>query len=404
GAGATLCLARQEELLPGPGLIDLLRRHAISVVTLPPSVLAATSAEALPDLHTVMSAGEACTADIVSRWGAGRRLVNGFGPTEDTVCATAGRCETESGRPSIGRPLPGKQVYVLDAHMQPVPIGVNGELYIGGVGLARCYLNRPDLTAERFVANPFAAQPGARLYKTGDLCAWRVDGNLDFRGRIDHQVKIRAFRIELGEVETALTAHPGVRQAVAIAREDVPGEPRLVAYVVPEGEPRPSVTELRSFLRTMLPDYMVPAAFIFLDTLPISPNGKVDRKALPAPERLRPNLDRPYVAPRTEAERVLAEIWAEVLGVEKVGVHDNYFELGGASINSLRIVARASEASLSINAELLKPELLFEHPTVAELAELVSISREPAEQKARESVLGEGPPTPLPVDRRPLGP
>ncbi|RMF36692.1 MAG: non-ribosomal peptide synthetase, partial [Chloroflexi bacterium] len=243
------------------------------------------------------------------------------------------------------------------------------------VGLARGYLNRPDLTAERFIPDPFSGVPGARLYRTGDLVRFRPDGNIEFLGRIDHQVKVRGFRIELGEIEAVLEGHPALREVAVIAREDSPGDKRLVAYVVPKGEPAPTVSELRSFLRRTLPDYMVPAAFVFLETLPLTPSGKVDRRALPAPDGLRPTLQREYVPPRTPVEQELAALCAELLGVERVGIYDNFFELGGHSLLATQFISRVRE-TFDVEVPL---RALFEHPTVAELAEEIEALRQTEE-------------------------
>jgi acyl carrier protein len=257
---------------------------------------------------------------------------------------------------------------------------VPGELHIGGVGLARGYLNRPELTAERFIPNPFSDEPNARLYKTGDLARYLPDGNIEFLGRMDHQVKIRGFRVELGEIEAVLGQHPTVRETVVMAREDVLGEKRLVAYVVPNQAQAPPISELHHFLKEKLPEYMVPAAFVFLDALPLTPNGKVDRRALPAPDRSRPELGRTFVAPRTFVEEGLARIWAEVLRLERVGIHDNFFELGGHSLLATQVISRMCDA-FQVELPLRS---LFEAPTVADLA-VILVQRE-AEQVDSETL------------------
>jgi aspartate racemase len=267
------------------------------------------------------------------------RLLNAYGPTETTITATAFEVaprpneNTTYQRVPIGRPFANRAIYILDRHDNPVPIGVPGHLHIGGEGLARGYLNQPELTAERFILDPFRTEPGARMYKTGDLARYRPDGNIEFLGRADDQVKIRGFRIELGEIETVLGQHPAVREAVVLAREDAPGEKRLVAYVVADS----SADELRCFLKDKLPEYMVPAVVVLLEALPVTPNGKVDRRALPAPDRSRPDLEKAFVAPRDDIELQLARIWEEVLGVRPVGVRDNFFELGGHSLLAVRL-------------------------------------------------------------------
>ena len=309
--------------------------------------------------------GEALMAETVQPWrehAPGTRMFNEYGPTETVVGCAVYEINTETawtGAIPIGRPISNTRVYVLDSVFEPVPIGVSGELYIGGVGLARGYLNRPDLTAERFVPSPFGE--GERLYRTGDLARYLADGNLEFLGRIDHQVKVRGYRIELGEVETALASHAGVGQAVVVAREDAPGDKRLVAYVVGAGDDAPDVSAMRAYLRNRLPDYMVPSAIVALEALPLTPNGKVDRGALPAPEG-RPEVGA-YVAARTPVEEALCSIWREVLRLERVGVNDNFFELGGDSILSIQISTRANWAGFKLSVRDI-----FEHQTVAGLA------------------------------------
>jgi hypothetical protein len=251
--------------------------------------------------------------------------------------------------------------------MNPAPVGVAGELYIGGIGLARGYVNRPDLTAEKFIPNPFSTEPGTRLYRTGDVARWRSDGNIEFLGRLDSQVKIRGFRIELGEIEAVLSQHPEVQSAVVLAREDVPGEKRLVSYIVPRQAQSLTVSDLRQFLQGKLPHYMIPAVFVWLEHLPLTPSGKIDRRALPAPESGRPNLDAVYVAPRTALEEIIAGIWASLLGVERVGIHDNFFELGGQSLLATQAMSRLRDVS-HVDLPL---QTLFETPTVADLAKAV---------------------------------
>jgi len=378
--GATLCLARQEVLASGLDLVRLMREDGVTNVTLPPSVLAVLPEEELPELETVISAGEACSAELVARWAPDRDFFNAYGPTETTVCASMYLCdEDDPHNPPIGRPIANTQLYILDRNLQPVPVGVPGELHVGGVSLARGYLNRPELTAEKFIRNPFSDEPGERLYKTGDLVRYRADGNIEFLGRIDHQVKVRGFRIELGEIEAVLGQHPGVQDGVVVVREDVPGDKRLVAYVVPaepalseaEGEPAPAVGELRNFLRKTLPEYMVPSAFVVLEALPLSPSGKVDRRALPAPEGIRPELEREYVAPRNETEEKLAAMCAELLGVDRVGVYDSFFDLGGHSLLATQFISRVRDA-FQVELPLRS---LFEHPTVDELAEEIGNTR-----------------------------
>ena len=361
-AGAQLCLGTRDEILPGADLARLLVRDQVTMICLPPSALAAMPHARFPSVHTVTVAGEACPAEVVDRWAPGRRFFNLYGPTEASVWSTVARCEEGAGRPPIGRAVPGARAYVLDAWMRPAPVGVAGELYVGGAGVARGYHGRPALTAERFVPDPFGGAPGARLYRTGDRARWSAGGTLEFLGRTDAQVKVRGFRIEPGEVEAALGADPAVRECAVVARADG-GDARLVAYVVPADGAEPSVTALRAAMGERLPEHMIPSLFVFLDAMPRTPGGKTDRRALPAPGQSRPRLREAPTPPRTEAERVLAAAWTEVLGVAEVGVHDNFFELGGDSILSIRLVARAAQEGLRVT-----PRQLFQYQSVAELA------------------------------------
>ncbi|HWG91970.1 MAG TPA: amino acid adenylation domain-containing protein, partial [Candidatus Thermoplasmatota archaeon] len=311
---------------------------------------------------------------------------NVYGPTECTVDATLCAIRPEHERPILGRPLRNTRIHVLDRHGQPAPLGVPGELYIAGAGVARGYLNRPQLTAERFLPDPFVA--GERMYRTGDLGRWLPSGSLEFLGRLDDQVKIRGFRIELGEIEEALSRVDGVRDSVVVARAEEGGEKRLVAYVVPAAGAAPTTTELRAALKQTLPDHMVPSAFVTLDALPLTPNGKVDRKALPAPDSARAGLGVAYAAPETEAEAVLAQVWAEVLGAARVGRHDNFFDLGGDSILSIQIVARARGRGLRVNVRDV-----FLHQTVADLARVAH--QEAPEETLEAPVEGTVPLTPI---------
>ncbi|MBK9394963.1 MAG: amino acid adenylation domain-containing protein [Uliginosibacterium sp.] len=365
--GATLVMARKEELQPGPPLSRVLREQRISHLTIPPSSLSVLEAEPLPDLKVINVAGEACHADLVARWSAGRDFYNLYGPTECTIWATASQCTADGSTPHIGRPIANTRVYVLDTHGNPQPVGVAGELCIGGVGVGRGYLNRLELTKERFRNDGFSSKPGARFYRTGDLVRYRSDGNIEFLGRIDQQVKLRGYRIELGEIEAALRQHPSVQEAVVVAREDAPGDKRLVAYVVSDGASADLWEQLREHLRASLPDYMVPSAFAALDRLPLTPNGKVDSRALPAPEY----ASAIYVAPRTPTEEILAGIWAEVLKLERVGVHDNFFELGGHSLLATQVVSRVRQA-LVIDLPLRE---MFAAPTIAHLGACIDALR-----------------------------
>ena len=310
-------------------------------------------------------------------------VVNNYGPTENTVVTTSGLVSSNGrvdGAPAIGRPISNTKVYLLDQQLQPVPIGVPGELYIGGVGLARGYINRRELTAEKFIPNPFSDEPGARLYETGDLARYLADGTIEFLGRSDHQVKLRGFRIELGEIEAILGQHPDIREAVVLAREEIPDNKRLVAYLVVSQETTRSIDKLRSFLHGKLPEYMIPSVFVFLDKLPLTPNGKVYRQALPAPDQARPELEEAFVAPRNPIEEVLAGIWGEVLGLEQVGIYNNFFELGGHSLIATQVISRVRN-TFQVELPLRR---LFESPTVADLA--VAIVERQAEQANRKTL------------------
>jgi acyl carrier protein len=286
-----------------------------------------------------------------------------YGPTETTIWSAACKIERDE-EVVIGSPIANTQFYVLDRNLQPVPVGVAGELWIGGDGLARGYLNRPELTTEKFRPNPFVMEPGARMYRTGDLARFRSDGKIEFLGRLDYQVKLRGFRIELGEIESLLAEHPAVAQAVVIAREDSPGDKRLVAYLLPKPGSTLVTGELRDHLKAKLPEYMVPSVFVVLDKLPLTPNGKVDRKALPAPGRESNESGQNYLAPGNRTEELIAEIWTKVLGVEKAGVNDNFFNLGGHSLLMVQVHNRLCKA-LGMEISIVK---LFQYPTISSLA------------------------------------
>ncbi len=362
--GATLVFTDQEDLITGQGLHAVLKEQKITTITLPPSVLAVMPEEPLPDLKTLVTAGEKCTRDLVQRWGKERQFVNAYGPTETTVCASMYETDPRVPiEPPIGKPIDNFQLYVVDENLMPVAVGVPGELCIAGVGLARGYLNRADLTAERFVANPFSEEPGARMYRSGDLVRWRPDGNLEFLGRIDHQVKLRGFRIELGEIEAVMTRHAKIRDAAALVREDKPGHQLLVGYYVTEdGEPLVS-SELKAFLKNQLPDYMIPAILVHLEKMPLTPSGKVDRNALPAPDQHR-DIESEYVPPRSPVEEKLAAIVSDLLNLQKVGVFDNFFELGGHSLLATQFISRIKK-TFQVEMPLRQ---IFESPTIAEMA------------------------------------
>lgn len=362
-SGATLCLAPRDSFVTGQGLLSVLIAERITTVTLPPSVLTVMPEEPLPHLQTIITAGEKCSTDLVSRWGGGRRFFNAYGPTETTVCASMYLCADAAISPPIGRPLYNFELYVVDRHLQPVPLGAAGELLVGGVGLARGYLRRPELTAEKFVPHPFSAVPGARLYRTGDLVRYLPDGNIEFLGRIDHQIKVRGFRIELGEIESLLKDHPEIVDVIVVPHSDTPGDIRLFAYLVCR-DGMLTASQVRSYLKEHLPEYMVPSGFIFLEQMPLTPSGKIDRKALPQPDQERPAMAVEYVAPRTPAEENLARICAELLHLERVGIHDNFFDLGGHSLLATQFISRLRD-QFQVEVPV---RMIFETPTIADLA------------------------------------
>lgn len=364
--GAALCLAPTEALRPGADLLNLMRQQEITMVTLPPSVLTLLSEAEAPQLRSLISAGEACTTDVVRRWCRDRQMINAYGPTETTVCATM-TAPLGSDEPlSIGRAMDNMRVYVLDESLNPVAAGMSGEIYIGGIGVARGYLNQPELSAERFIPEPFG-RAGTRMYRTGDIGRYLENGNIEFVGRRDHQVKLRGFRIELGEVEAALAQHAGVRDAVAIVRRsEQTNQSRLVAYVVADQTHTPSATELREHLRQRLPEYMLPNSYVFLESFPLTTNGKVDRKSLPEETGARVNAVR--VAARTDLERKLVEVWREVLELAAIGIDENFFDLGGHSLLMLQLQGRL-KALLERDLSMME---LFEHPTVGALAQHLS--------------------------------
>ncbi|WP_203794760.1 non-ribosomal peptide synthetase, partial [Actinoplanes derwentensis] len=348
-------------------LVDLIRNERITAVEMSPSAWAETlpyldeGPGFGPQLRLLNLGGEQVNPSMLDRWfeRSDLPLLNSYGPTEATVTCTVATITAPVRQVPIGRPCANTEVFVLDRAGGLVPVGVVGELWIGGVGLARGYLNRAELTAEKFVVQE-VGEVARRLYRTGDLVRWSAEGNLEFLGRTDGQVKVRGFRIELGEIESALVGCPGVGAAVVTVREDVPGDKRLIAYVVPDGSESVGVGTLRACLKRLLPEHMVPGGYVVLDTLPLNTSGKVDRRALPAPAAGRPELDAEYAVPRTAAESALAEVWADVLGIEKVGIHDNFFDLGGHSILSIQVVHRARRHGLH-----LSPRMIFQAPTIA---------------------------------------
>lgn len=381
-SGAALCLASREDLSPGENLKETLNRHAVTHVTLPPTALTLMSSEDMTELTTIIVAGEPCPSELAAAWSKNRTFINAYGPTESTVCASGMRYDGEEGALNIGKPIDNTQLFILDRLLQPVPIGVPGELHIGGAGLARGYLNRPDLTKEKFIPNPFSKEQGSRIYKTGDLCRYLPDGNIEFLGRMDHQVKIRGFRIELGEIEAALREHTQVKEAVVIAREDQPGNKQLTAYLAPEEkEKTPEQSELRGFLKAKLPDYMIPSPFVTLEALPLTPNGKIDRKALPAPDRdlMREHA---FAAPGNEMEEIISSIWKEVLNLEKVSVHDDFFVMGGHSLLAIVVVSRIQK-KFSVRIPI---KSIFDFPTISEFGEYMDQTISSAEPEAYDSI------------------
>jgi amino acid adenylation domain-containing protein len=379
---AKVVLANREETLDGAQLLARLKASAVTVMQATPAtwkMLIATGWKQAGDFK-ILCGSEALPRELADQLlQRGGPVWNLYGPTETAIWSTMAKVEPGEKAVTIGRPVANTKLYILDSHLQLVPVGVHGELYIGGDGLARGYLNRPELTDGGFVPNPFGNQPESLLYRTGDLACYRPDGNIEFLGRVDNQVKIRGHRIELGEIEAVLNQHPDVRQSVVVAREDVLEEEyesgnlksqiqnlksgSLVAYIVRNAE-QPSASELRDFLKGKLPEFMLPSVFIPMNALPLAPNGKIDRSALPPPDGGKPELDDEFVEPRTEIEELVAQVWRDVLKLDKIGVYDNFFELGGHSILAIHIVSRLRD---HFNREV-HPRVLFEKPTVATLA------------------------------------
>ena len=371
--GAKLVVALPGAHRDAAYLADLIRKEEITTIHFVPSMLSAfLEAQGLElscaSLKRVICSGEALPYELQQRFFSilPAELHNLYGPTEAAVDVTYWACQRKSPLRTvpIGRPIANTQIYILDRHLQPTPIGVPGELHIGGIGLARGYFNRTELTAEKFIPDPFKSEPGARLYKTGDLARYLPDGAIEYLRRMDHQVKIRGFRIELGEIESVLAGLPGVREAVVVAREDVPGDKRLVAYLTTNGGEPVKNSELRGLLQAKLPDYMVPSVFVTLDRFPLTPNGKVDRKTLPAPDLAPPESGKDFVAPVTDMEKTLAGIWSQLLRTKQVGTQDNFFEAGGDSLLAIRLASKIKQA-LRFD---LPARAIFQHPTIGELA------------------------------------
>lgn len=371
--GGKLVLARQETLASGIDLARYLDDKSVTNVTLPPSVLRVLPHEGLKSLTTVIAAGEACTPELVEYWAPGRHFFNAYGPTETTVCASMYLCdENEEKAPPIGKPIANSSLYVLDALLTPQPVGVPGELVVSGIHVARGYLRRPEMTALKFVPDPFSKMPGERMYRTGDLVRYRRDGNIEYMGRIDQQVKVRGFRIEIGEIEARLNEYAKIKEGAIVAREDIPGDVRLVGYIVPSDgmiaeDGKFDTEELKTHLRASLPEYMVPQIFVTMEELPLSPSGKVDKRSLPAPDLDRSSLKSAYVAPTSKTEFELVRISEELLGIDQIGINDNFFELGGHSLLATQFISRIRD-ELGVELELRQ---LFETPTAAQLATFV---------------------------------
>jgi amino acid adenylation domain-containing protein len=349
----------------GADLNQWMRESGIQVATIPPGVLATMPTEGLSSLAMITTGGEKFSLDVVNRWAGKCSMINAYGPTECTVTSALAMLNVDE-EPTIGKPIINVQVYVLDWRMNSVPVGVAGELYIGGLGVSRGYLNQPAMTAEKFLPNPFSNRRGERLYRTGDMGKWKPDGNLEYVSRADDQVKIRGYRIEPAEIEAVLRQHGAISEAVVIAQDDEGGQKRLVAYVVERESEKGRTAELREYLQERLPEYMVPGVYLELEKLPRTINGKIDRKALPKPELARGESQK-YVEPRNEVEQALAGIWSEVLKIEKIGINDNFFDLGGHSLLATQVVAKIRRL-FGVELELRK---LFEEPTIAALANIL---------------------------------
>ncbi|MDJ0676974.1 MAG: amino acid adenylation domain-containing protein, partial [Calothrix sp. MO_167.B42] len=374
--GGTLHLPEENSQWELPKLIQLIAQnrisHLISLPSLYGLILEQATPEQLAALQTVVVVAEACSPELVeyhSQQLPQTSLFNEYGPTEGTVWSSLYTLypQSEPLQISIGRPIANTQFHILDQNLQPVPVGIPGELYIHGVGLTRGYLNRPGLTAERFIPNPFSDEPGSRLYKTGDLASYLPDGNIDFLGRMDNQVKIRGFRIELGEIETILCQHSSVRTGVVVAQEDKPGDKSLVAYVTTYEEQVLSTNALRRFLQEQLPDYMVPSNFVILDTIPLMPNGKVDRKALTGASSNTRVRSSKQILPRTPLEQTLVQLWEETLQTSPIGVTENFFDLGGHSLLAIRLLADI-EKHLGYSLPLV---IFFREGTIEKIAAML---------------------------------
>jgi amino acid adenylation domain-containing protein len=369
--GARLVLVSREVAMDGKQLSATISAAGITMMQATPAtwqLLLESGWSGEPHLK-LGAGGEAMSRELATQLLSRSAAVwNFYGPTETTIASTFYQVGADRRQIPIGKPIANTEIYILDPQIQPVPIGVVGELHIGGVGLATGYWQQPELTVEKFIPHPFSEIPNSRLYKTGDLARYLPDGNIECLGRIDNQVKIRGFRIELGEIETLLNQHPGVAQSTVIVREDVQGDRRLVAYIVLDRESTPNTSQLRQFLQQKLPDYLIPSAFVTLPTLPLTPNGKIDRSGLPEPDSASLNSDTNFVAPSNPTAEVLAKIWSQVLRVEQIGIHDNFFELGGHSLLATQVISRIRQA-FSMEIPL---QALFEQPTIAGLSDRIN--------------------------------
>ncbi|MBH8563641.1 amino acid adenylation domain-containing protein [Nostoc sp. CENA67] len=385
--GAKVILVSREVAFDGLQLLQQLNNSAATVMQATPAtwqMLIKAGWEGNAHLK-ILCGGEALPQSLANQlYQRSAEIWNLYGPTETTIWSTIGRIDQQEALVTIGRPIANTQIYILDKYLQPVPIGVPGELHIGGAGLARGYFQRPELTKEKFIPNPFSFDAESRLYKTGDLARYLHDGTIEYFGRIDNQVKVRGFRIELLEIEAAIAQYPSVDQAIVTVREDNPGDKRLVAYIVSRSGQKPTTDELRQFLKQKLPEYMVPSAFVFLDTLPLTPNGKIDRRALKAPDYSTPDLAATFVAPHTPIQQQIADIWASILKLEQVGIYDNFFALGGHSLLATQLMARLRDA-FKIDFPV---RTLFEAATVAELSSRIETVQW-ATQQSQDDTTGE---------------
>ncbi|MCU7520951.1 MAG: amino acid adenylation domain-containing protein [Ignavibacteria bacterium] len=366
--GSTLCLCDKEDILSGGRLMNLMSEQKINFLLLPPSYLSVLPDKDLPDLEVLVTGGEAATWSLIEKWSKGRKYFNAYGPTEATVCTTLHECSLEdmdlSQTPPIGRAISNLRTYILDRSMHPVPVGAPGELFIAGVGLARGYLGKPELTAEKFLPDPFSGEKGSRLYRTGDMVRYLKDGKIEFLGRMDSQIKLRGFRIELQEIESQIRSYAGVKEAVVVLREDNIGGSRLVAYIVAEEEDF-DTSGLQAYLKTKLPEYMLPKFIIRLEKMPLNTSGKIDRSGLPEPEVKQDNSG--HEKQKTVTEEILANIWADILKLDKVAAGDNFFELGGHSLLATQLISRIRDA-FSIEIPF---NILFEEKTLSALAERI---------------------------------